>query len=375
MRVGYVVRYWPTLSETFIAREIRALAAQGWAPEVVALGRRRDAAPGEPVGVPVHRPPRGLGSVGRWPLGAACRILAAPARYAALVGAGGKRRGLRTKDALRVIWLAELARARGWDRLHAHFAGESAEWARAAAALVGRPYSVTVHGADLFRPKAGLRRRLAGARPLVAICEHHRRWLARHYGLSATVVRCGVEPAAYPAAAPGRADAGPHHWVSVARDVPQKGLDDLVAAWREAGRPGRLRLVTDGVRHGGVGIAAGPLPAARVPDVLARSRAFVLPCRVAPDGARDGIPVALMEAMAAGLPVITTPVAGIPELVDDTVGWLVPPGDRRALARVLREVAASPEARARRGAAGRDRIRAQEWTVERQVEELRRLWG
>ena len=70
---------------------------------------------------------------------------------------------------------------------------------------------------------------------------------------------------------------------------------------------------------------------------LAGAQVFALPCTVAPDGDRDGIPVSLIEAMAAGLPVITSPVAGIGELVDEEVGWLVPPGDERALRGALRD--------------------------------------
>lgn len=359
-----MLRYWPTLSETFVVREIAALVRRGIEVEIVAIGHRPDPCPGElgPL-VPVFRPPRGLGG---WRLASSALSLATPGARAVA------RRWLhllRPKDAVRALWLAELASARGWDRLHAHFAGEAAVWAAAAAQRCGLPSSVTVHATDLFRPHPGLPAVLHAARPAITVCRHHQRWIARHHGVEAVVVRCGVEPERYPQASPGR---DPVRWICVARDVPKKGLDGLVTAITAIG--GSLRLVSDAIRLGGPGVLAGPLPAARIPGVLANSQVFVLPCRVAEDGDRDGIPVALMEAMAAGLPVVTTDVSGIGELVDPTVGWWLPLDDPPSVVRILRRIQDDPGGRARRGAAARERIRAGGWTVERQAEELIERW-
>ncbi len=364
MKIGYVLRYWPTLSETFVVREIAALARRGAEIEIVAIGRRRDPCRGEALpGVRVHRPPRGRGA---WRL--------APEIWQGLHTARARgvhpgRFPVRPKDAARILWLTRLAAARGWERLHAHFAGEAAIWALAAAEGVGIPASVTVHASDLFRPHPALASVLRQARPVITVCRHHQRWIARHHGIRAAVVRCGVEPDRYRRSRP--ADA-PMRWICVARDVPKKGLDDLVAAITAIG--GTLRLVSDAVRLGGPGVLAGPLAADRVPEALARSTGFVLPCRVVPDGDRDGIPVALMEAMASGLPVATTAVSGIPELVDAEVGWWLPLGDPSSMARVLREIQRAPDERARRGSAARERIRAGGWTVARQAEELLGHW-
>ncbi len=351
MRVGYVLRYWPTLSETFVAREIGAIGRSGVDVRVLAIGRRADGAlQDELPSVPTARPPRAPWRGWR-------DVRAAPARWLA--------RHLGAKAALRACWMAEVARAERLVRLHAHFAGEAAAWARAAAALADVPYSVTVHAVDLFKPAPWLVEVLRDADPVITVCRHHADHLRARYGVDATVVRCGVDPARYPSATPARQSA---RLVCVARDVPKKGLDELVAAARGVAP---LRLVSDAVRLGGPGVLAGPLPPSRVPRILARASAFVLPCRVAEDGDRDGIPVALIEAMAAGLPVVTTRVSGIPELVDESVGWLVDPGQLRA---VLAEVVARPAERARRGEAGRERVRAG-WTLERQARELTRAWG
>ena len=119
----------------------------------------------------------------------------------------------------------------------------------------------------------------------------------------------------------------------------------------------------------------GPLAASEVPAVLARSAVFALPCRVAPDGDRDGLPVAVLEAMAAALPVVTTDVAGLPEAVDQDTGWVVPAGDPSAFAHALRDALAAPEERASRGRRGRIRLEERGWTVAAQVDSLCTLWS
>ncbi len=341
MRVGYVLRWFPARSETFVAREIEAVRALGVEVEVASLGTRHDAEGALRVAAPVFPAARGL------------------ARLRDLPGLRAHDRELlrwqRPKDALRLPWLRRLARERRWDRIHVHFAGEALEVALAA--RTGLPVSVTVHASDLFRPRPGLDQHLRRCQVLT-VCAHHRDWLQRHHGIASTVVRCGV-PGDAPVAMGVGEDAGPLRVIAVARDVPKKNLDQLVRCL-----PGdaRLHLVSDAARLGGPRVRVGVLPPEAVPEALAAAQLFVLPCRVAPDGDRDGVPVALMEAMAAGLPVISTRVSGIPELVDDAVGWCVPPEDDAALRGAL-AAARDPELRRRRGDAGRARVRAH-WTVE-----------
>jgi glycosyltransferase involved in cell wall biosynthesis len=331
VRVGYLLRYWPTLSETFVAREIDALRSMGTEVDVVALGTRADAVWAERSDAAVIRPPRGA---------------------AVFAGLPWLRRSeLRGRNAWRAAWVAREGSRRGWARVHAHFAGESAEWALAIAEALGVPFSVTVHGVDLFKPRASLGLVLGAARPVVTVCAHHVAWLRERHGVDAVLVHTGLDHGGRPQADPG----GEGSFVCVARDVPKKHLDALVPALPDGSR---LRLVSDAHRLGGPRILAGLTVASAVPRVLARAAAFVLPCRVAADGDRDGLPVALLEAMAAGLPVVTTTVAGIPEVVDDTVGWLVPPDDPHALREAMHAAASSPAERVRRGAEAHARMRA-----------------
>lgn len=360
-RVLAVLRYYPALTETFVARELAGLAARGVHVEVASLGERPDSAWVDPVpGIPVHRRPGAVGTA-----------LALPeALVRGTPALGDLLRWQGPKAAARAARLARIARRSGITRVHAHFAGEAAEVARAVAAVLGVPWSVTAHAVDLFKPRPSLDLLLADADPVITVCAHHRDWIRERCGVHARIVRCGV-PVHGPLASPG--DPGPLRLVTVARDVPKKGLDVLFEAL-ESLPDAQLRLVSDSSRRH-PRATVGPLPPADVPAALAAAHAFVLPCRVADDGDMDGIPVALLEAMAAGLPVITTPVAGIPEVVDEGVGWWVPPDDAPALARTLRAAADDRDARRERGGAARRRIAERGHLVDDQVDGVLGAWG
>ena len=127
----------------------------------------------------------------------------------------------------------------------------------------------------------------------------------------------------------------------------------------------------------------GLLPPRGVRAAMGEANLFVLPCRPAPDGDLDGVPVSLMEAMAAGRPVISTPVSGVPELIADDpehpapgpveVGWLVPPDAPLVLADALR-AATEPE-RLTRGRAAPDRLWQRGFTLKDQVSGVLSAWG
>ena len=345
MKVLYVLRYYPTLTETFVDREAAGLLRRGVKVDAVAWGSRDDGALQDELPAwSVARPPRGFRTTALLP---SLRHLADRRGREAFVAIP------RAKDGLRALWLAD--HARGYDRVHAHFAGEAAEVARAAAAIAGKPFSVTVHAADLWKPRASLGDVLRDARPAIAVCEDGRREIAARTGVDATIVRVGVEPNV-PQATPDR--AGPLSVIAVGRDVPKKGLD-------------LLRRALDPSMRVEIHSAIAP---SRVGALLAGAHVFALPCRVAPDGDRDGVPVAILEAMAAGLPVIAGAAGGVPEVVDDTVGWLVPADDLGALQAALRDAERHPAERARRGRKGRQRI-LDGLTLDHQLDSLLAAWS
>ena len=357
MALVYVLRYFPTLTETFVYREAIEVAARGMPLGLVALGARADGA--------------GLTDVPPWtPLrpgvGGLVESVSGPAGRAAL-SALRERQGLK-----RAARAAGLVGALGpEDALHAHFAGEGAEWAQALAACGRVPYGVTVHAVDLFRPRPSLEDVLRGAAVVLTVSAHNASEIKRRYGVTATVVRCGVNPGAWESARP----EGDGPAVSVGRFVPKKGLDLLIRVVPQV--PGlRARLATDApaeLTSGAVEIL-GLRPTPEIVALFKSASMFVLPCRVAPDGDRDGVPVAMMEAMAAGLPVVTTSLPGLDELVDEQTAWIVPPDDEQALVEALSDAWRHPEERRRRGLAGRARV-VEGFTVAGQADGLLRAWA
>lgn len=362
MSVLYLLRYFPTLTETFVSHELRGLLAAGEELRVARLGTRSDGALAPPV--------------------AGLRVLEVPRRpLAGLLGRASPgeawlARHQRPKDVRRLTWLrGQLA---GVERIHVHFAGEAAEWAHALHLDTGLPYTVMVHAVDLFKPRPSLLEVLGEAEVVLTVAEHHRRRLAE-LGVASRLLRCGPELASW-AALPAP-EAGPLRALFVGRDVPKKGLDLLLAAWEqlqgEGGLPEGSRLDLVGPDRGELppGIHAhGLRPPNVVQSFMGGADLVLLPCRRAPDGDLDGVPVVLMEALAAGRPVVSTAVSGVPELVDEAVGWLVPPDDVAALAAAIR-AALDPAERSRRGARGPQRLRERGFTLGQQVSGLRTAWG
>ncbi len=366
-RVLYLLRYYPTLTETFVYREMRGLLERGVAVSVGTLGGRADGAlQDELPAVTVLRPPTGLAYLSL--LLQLAPILITRRGRAQLAWL---RRDLRLKDALKALWLAQQARC--FDRVHVHFAGEAAAWALVARRLHGVPFTVTVHAVDLFKPSPSLGDLLEGAAEVFTISRYNQQILEERYGVRARLVRCGVPPWPGPSADPGRQ---PLVIVAVGRWVPKKGFDLLVRAVESLPRPVELLLVSDAPRE----LASdrvrvlGLLPPSELREVMAGAGLVALPCRRAPDGDQDGVPVVLMEALSAGIPVLSTPVSGVPELVDTSVGWLVPADDEPALCAAIGEIAAQPEERLARGRRGPDQLAGRGFTVVSQVEGILAAW-
>ena len=393
MNLLYVVDRFPRVSETFVLHEIQELRRQG---DRVDVCSRRPLDPRESVHAGAEEIAAGtiyLSGGTKKALGLALAVLAALA--------GDPRRALSAlrwsvaarlyeRGALRAFAEAAYLHRRlppGVEHVHAHFAHGSATVALLLARLTGLPFSFTGHGSDLLvssRPRL-LRRKVAEARFVTVVSEFTRSHVA---GIAtpadrAKVVRVpsAVDVATFPRSQPARQT--PPLVLTVARLEEEKGLDVAVEAARilaERGLAVRWEIVGDGslreslaeqTRAAGVEARltlTGALGHAAVRERYARATVFALPSR------REALSVAILEAMAAGVPVVTTAVGGSPEIVrDGESGLLVPPDDPVSLAGALERALGDPALRARLAEAGR-RV-AESHDLGRTVASLRHLFG
>jgi colanic acid/amylovoran biosynthesis glycosyltransferase len=381
MRIAYLITQYPKESHTFIRREIAALEALGVAVERIALRGWRGALPDALDRAERERTRYVLRSGAGGLVAALVRALcASPARFlGALCLALRMARGAERALPYHLAYLAEACvvarwmRAAGASHLHAHFGANSAEVAMLVNALGGRPYSFTVHGPHEFdRPLfIGLGEKVRRSAFVVAVSSFGRsqlyRWIDHRDWAKVKVIHCGLD-AAY-ASAPARSPSGARRLACIGRLAEEKGqllLVEAAASLAARGVAFELVLIGDGeqrsrvealiARHGlqdRVSIT-GWLSGERVREELLACAALVLPSFA------EGLPVALMEAMALRRPVLTTYVAGIPELVQPgETGWLFPAGSVSALAGAIEDFLSRPPAELRAmGEAARARVLA-----------------
>jgi glycosyltransferase involved in cell wall biosynthesis len=382
VRHAWLVSRYPALSHSFIRREVQELRRRGVAIDTFTIRRPpeaellnpEDRAESAATFAILPAPPLAL---------VATLVRAAATRPRAFVrmlalAFSGSPAGVRAK-LWRLFWFVEallLARElerRAIGRLHVHFADAGAEVGRLAAAFLGIPWSLTLHGfADLSGDSVGaLARLVASTRFAACISEFTRTQVARAIPAELAqrlhVVRCGLDVGAIEAT-PAAPHAPPLRLLSVGRLAPEKGQVGLVDAFADAlaaGLDAELVLVGEGgerakieeqIARRGVGgrlRLAGAKGEADVDAEYRRCDVFVLSSQM------EGIPVVLMEAMARRRPVVAPRVGGIAELVEDgSCGLLFEGGDWKALAAALVEIGRDPATRIRMGEAGRARVAA-----------------
>lgn len=381
LRIAYLTGEYPRATDTFIQREVAALRARGLTVETCSIRR---------TGTEHHTGPEQ-----RAEAAGTFHVLEAALSARRLISAhlAAWRRPGAWLRAMRLAWrtspggikatlyqfiyLAEAAvlahhlRARGLTHLHNHIAKSSCTVAMLMSEMSGIPYSFTLHGPDIFYEpyRWRLDEKIARAR-FVACISHFCRSQAMAFCAPKDwdklhIVHCGVDPARYDGAAPEAAA----HLVFVGRLAAVKGVPVLFEAVRELIADHgalHLTLVGDGperaaleARARDLGLSdhltfAGYRSQAEVAELLGRATALVLPSFA------EGVPVVLMEAMAARLPVVTTRIAGVPELVEDGVsGLLVPPGDADALRVALARLLCDAHLCRDMGKAGRARVMAE----------------
>ena len=397
--LAYVVSGFPMTTETFILREVVELTRLGWPIELFSIRHPR-----EPV---VHTEARWLEPRVHYPgwqavLAGNLGLLAArPHIWARLLAATIG--GTACSPEFLAKSLAVFPLALGWARqmqrmgvrhIHAHFGTYPALAALLAAESQGIGFSFTVHAHDLYADNVMLAEKVRRARFVITISEFNHQRLCALVG-SATanrvhVVRCGVNVHTYDFM-PRRPGSGQRSLLSVAALREYKGLAYLIRACDllRAAAPQEsfvCRIVGDGPERGalerlirelrleGCVRLTGACEQHVVKDLLAEADTFVLPSVVARNGYMDGIPVALMEAMASGVPVIASQLSGIPELVRDRdTGLLVPPNEAAAIRDAILCCWRQPEAATRRAARARALVE-REYNLETNTRELARAF-
>ena len=382
LKVAYVMSRFPKLSETFVLGEILAVEEQDVEVELYPLLREQEEV--------VHPEAAALCERARFQPFLSLSILASqlhhlrrsPRRYTGALWAL-VRGTWRSPNFLvgglgifpKVAHAARLMEADRVAHVHCHFSNHPAVAGFVIQRLTGIPYSFTAHGSDLHVDRHMLREKVAEAAFVVPISEFNRNVILRecgeHVAEKLVVIHCGVDTDLFrqrDAAEPGSAltviCVGTLHEV--------KGQAYLVDACRllaEEGVPVACTLVGDGQDRSALQrqIAAAGLEGrvtllgrrtrAEVAELVLSADVLVAPSVPTARGKREGIPVALMEAMSGGVPVVASDISGIPELVEhEATGLLVPPRDARAIADALRRLHDDSSLRRRLGLAGREKV-------------------
>lgn len=379
MRLAYLCNLYPAVSHSFVRREIEGVELAGHEVHRFSVrparadlkdeadlreAERTETVLGEGLG-------RLLGSGLILCLSRPLKSIGALAAAYRLAGPGLKAKAKHAAYWLEAAWLARRLEKLRVEHVHAHFGTNPAAVALLVKAFGGPSFSFTVHGPDEFDAPVALSlpAKIEAASFVAAVSSYGRsqlmRWSRPEQWGKIEVVRCGLD-GGFLDVTREPVPAKSAEFVCVARLSAQKGLPLLIAACdrlRANGERFTLTIIGDGDLRAKLASEirqrklekvvslAGIRTSAEIREHLLQARAFVLPSFA------EGLPVVIMEALALSRPVITTAIAGIPELVDSECGWLIPAGSEEALVAAMTEaLRASGEDLATKGAVGTERV-------------------
>ena len=399
--IAYIAQQFPSLTMTFTYREVLALRRRGVTIRPISTWRPRSSIVSEEATGLIEEtfyvlPPhwaRLLGTHLRY-------LIARPGRYLSTLGLLTlfSREPLRNRlrSLIHFVYAVQVANEVEncqAQHIHANFALNATTVAMVASRLTGKPFSFTAHAADIFVNPILLQEKITAASFVVTISEYNKRYLTEvahddNVASKIRVVHYGLDMSQF---APRQEwTPSPHPLLlAIGRLVEKKGLRYLVKACHILARRGHdfkcciigqgpeepmLRELvqeydlTDRVH------LLGAMPQERVRELLQQADVFAVPCVVGSNNDQDGMPNVLLEAMAVGVPVVSTRLTGIPELIQDGVnGLLVPPGDANALADAIAHLWTDPSLATRLADEGRATVE-RDYDIEKNVEGLAELF-
>lgn len=386
-RFAYLFERFPSFGQTFCYREVAELDRQDIAPPIFSIRNPKD----EPLQ--------------DWDMRIAERVYYLPDEKDLLedVRRASKRRRLtedivavldewgRRTDFLRLyqaVYVGLRLREMGIGHVHAHFAGMAARTAFWINKFFSISFSFTAHANDIFAPRnfqIGLDKLVDTARAIVTETDYAAQFLRERFANRADRVHRiynGLDLGEFDRA---HFSSTPPLIVAVGRLIPKKGFRDLIRACSllaERGKSFQCEIIGEGpleielrsqIERLGLQnrvVLSGTKPQSQVRHHLAAANVFVLPSVIDPDGGMDNLPTVIMEAMATGLPIVSTNLGGIPEMVvENETGFLVQPGDVESMADAIQNLISDCSLAERLGQSGYDRAQAL-FSIEKNVRDL-----
>lgn len=388
---GYVLKRYPRFSETFVVNEILAHERVGLQIDIFALGPVEESHFQDGISrvrAPVTRlADKQRNTESLWLLlQRACRELPHFATRLARVSHPN------VHELAQAIMLALAVNERGIQHLHAHFATRAATVTRLAALFSGVSWSFTAHAKDIYYPyetSTEIEGKLRDAAQAITVSDYNLSWLRQRYGDSARGamrIYNGIDLAQFCWQVP---ENRPRHLFAVGRLVAKKGFGVLIDALHllhQRGEAFHCTLTGEGPLRDALlthiarlGLSqqitlTGSRPQPEVIAAMREAAMVVAPCVVSEEGDRDGLPTVLLEAMALGTPVISTRVAGIPELVSNLeTGLCIEPNDPHALADAIQRLLNDPSLSAALSVQARMRIE-RDYNIDRNSARLREVF-
>ncbi|NJK69533.1 MAG: colanic acid biosynthesis glycosyltransferase WcaL [Microcoleus sp. CSU_2_2] len=398
--VGYLLKTYPKLSETFILNEILELERQGVSLHLFSLRKPTDEKNHPDVDkvkasvtyIPTLLPNFNFEDLisllkSHWQL-----LSQSPGKYwQALQFHLQRPEKKRWNEFLQAGYLAATMQKLGLSHLQAHFANVPTATTEIAKIFGDFSYNIFAHAKDIYLTEAEILDRRIRSAEFVLTCTGFNHRHLQSVSQSNTPIYLsyhGIDLTRFTSAFAKQETEFPL-MLSVGRYCEKKGFPYLIEACRQLKQQGH-KFQCDLVGYGplqaeleqliadldvaDVVSLAGKMTQDELVKVYERASIFVLPCQVMENGDRDGIPNVLLEAMAMEIPVVSTDISGIGELVESGEnGFLVPEKNPPALAEALEKLLTQPELRAQFGKAGRQRV-LQQFSLERNVIEIRKLF-